>query len=461
MRRLAVVTAAVLTGGLFLVSPAATAAVHPAKPNDLNGDGYVDLAFGEPGATIGALQSAGRVRVVYGASTGLKSAPSQTISEDSAGMPGAAEYNDNFGSDLVSADFNADGYADLAIVADNEFVSGAGHGSVTVVLGGKSGLSATAFALSVPAGEMLYGIPQTGDLDRDGIPDLILNTVQAPYVLSGSTALTTDHALRRLSPPTDDQPQVQAALVGDVNGDGYLDITTPYISPFTDWKTALAVYFGGASGLQAPQPGFGGDDFENGLGPMRMGDVNGDGKADLVIGNDGEAESTRLGGQVTVWLGAATPFAVRDTISQDTGTVPGGGEAGDRFGATLAVGDVDGDGRADVLVGGPGEDIGDAADTGSVWIVYGGDRTLGSDHDQMFSQASAGVPGTAAATGSFGLNVGLLDVTKDGRADPIVSAPHEQGLVVLTGAAGGATTSGAREIKPVGDTGEYPLPITG
>jgi hypothetical protein len=104
------------------------------------------------------------------------------------------------------------GYADLAIVADNEFVSGAGHGSVTVVLGGKSGLSTTAFALSVPAGEMLYGIPQTGDLDRDGIPDLILNTVQAPYVLSGSTSLTTNHALRRLSPPTDDQPDVQAAL---------------------------------------------------------------------------------------------------------------------------------------------------------------------------------------------------------------------------------------------------------
>jgi hypothetical protein len=308
---------------------------------------------------------------------------------------------------------------------------------------------------------MLYGIPQTGDLDRDGIPDLILNTVQAPYVLSGSTSLTTSHTLRRLSPPTGDQPDVQAALVGDVNGDGYLDITTPYISAFTDWKTALAVYFGGASGPQSPQSGFGGDDFQNSFSPMRMGDVNGDGMADLVIGNDGEIEPTRLGGQVTVWLGAATPFAVRDTISQDTGTVPGGGEEGDRFGGTLAVGDVDGDGRADVLTGGVGEDIGDATNTGSVWIVYGGDRTLGSDHDQMFSQASAGVPGTAAVTGQFGYNVGLLDVTKDGRADPIISAPHDQGLVLLTGAAGGATTTGAREIKPVGDTGDYPLPVTG
>lgn len=63
--------------------------------------------------------------------------------------------------------------------------------------------------------------------------------------------------------------------------------------------------------------------------------------------------------------------------------------------------------------------------------------------------------------GSFGYDVGLLDVTKDGRADPVISAPHDQGLVLLTGAAGGATTSGAPEIKPVGDSGEYTLPITG
>jgi hypothetical protein len=261
------------------------------------------------------------------------------------------------------------------VAADNEFVSGAGLGSVTVVLGGRTGLSSTAFALPFPVNEMLYGPPQTGDLNRDGIPGLVLNTVEAPYVLSGSTSLATAHAMRRLSPPDTEQLNVQAALVGDVNGDGRLDVTTPYISAFTDWKTALAVYFRSAAGLQPPQRGFGGDDVQT--------------------------ETTRLGGQIRVWLGAGIPFAVRDTISQDTGTVPGGGEADDRFGGTLAVGDVDVDvdGRADVLTGGVGEDIGTTADTGSVWIVYGGATTLGSDHDQMFSQSTAGVPGTATAGG--------------------------------------------------------------
>ncbi|MDN3353784.1 FG-GAP-like repeat-containing protein [Actinomadura sp. DC4] len=457
-----VLSAAVLTAGLLLADPtAAAAAAAPAKAGDFNGDGYVDLAAGEPLATVGTADYAGRVRVVYGSSTGLKSAPSQTISEDSAGMPGAAEYNDSFGSNVVSADFNADGCADLAILADNEFVTGAGSGSVTLVLGAKTGLSSTAFAIEVPAGEGLYGPAHAGDLNHDGIPDLIMHTASAPYVLSGSTSLTTNHPLQRLTPPDTDQPDVQDALVGDVNGDGRPDLTVPYISAFTGWKTAFAVYFGSASGLQPPQRGLGGDDVQNGYAAMGMGDVNGDGKADLIIGNDGLTDTTRPGGQIRVWLGAATPFAVQDTISQDTGSVPGGGEDGDGFGGTISVGDLDGDGRADVLTGGVGEDIGTVTDTGSVWIVYGGDTTLGSDHDQMFSQASTGVPGASTAYGAFGESVALLDLNKDGRLDPVIAVRHDQGVVLLTGAAGGATVTGAREIKPIGDSGEYILPTVG
>ena len=455
-----IVSAAVLMAGLVLTGPPATAA-GPAKANDFNGDGYVDLAYGEPMATVGTADDAGRVRVVYGSSTGLKSAPSQTISEDGAGMPGTAEYNDAFGSNVVSADLNADGYADLAILADNEFITGAARGSVTIVLGSKSGLSSTAFAIEFPQGEGLYGPAHVGDLNRDGIPDLVMHTDWAPYVLSGSTSLTTNHSPRRLSPPDTEQLDIQDALVGDVNGDGWPDLTTPYISAFTSWKTVFAVYFGSALGLQPPQRGFGGDDVQNSYASMGMGDVNGDGRADLVIGNHGLTETTRVGGQIRVWLGADTPFAVQDTVSQDTGSVPGGGEEGDGFGGTISVADVDGDGRADVLTGGVGEDIGTVTDTGSVWIIYGGAATLGSSHDQMFSQATAGVPGTSTAYGAFGASVSLLDVDKNGRPDPVVAVRHDQGAVLLSGTSGGVTTTGAREIKPLGDTGEYVLPTVG
>jgi hypothetical protein len=57
--------------------------------------------------------------------------------------------------------------------------------------------------------------------------------------------------------------------------------------------------------------------------------------------------------------------------------------------------------------------------------------------------------------------VTLLDLNKDGRADPVVAAPRDQGLVLLTGSASGVTTTGAREIKPIGDSGDYPLPVSG
>lgn len=91
-----------------------------------------------------------------------------------------------------------------------------------------------------------------------------------------------------------------------------------------------------------------------------------------------------------MWLGGTIPFGSRDTISQDSPTVPGGGEDGDRFGSSIAVGDINGDHKADVLVGGPGESIGSALETGSIWIIYGGLTTLGSSHDQMFTQSTAG-----------------------------------------------------------------------
>lgn len=216
--------------------------------------------------------------MVYGTKTGLKTALSQDITESSAGIPGTVEYNDRFGGELISADFNADGYADLAILADNEFVTCAGQGTIIIVFGAKLGLSSKAFSLSVPRGESIKGNLQTGDLNRDGIPDLVWNTFQAPYLLVGSTSLATRHSLKRLDPPNSDQLNVHAALVGDVNGDGWLDITMPYISAFTGWHTAIAVSFGGPSGLQPPQIAPSGDDAQNSNASMGMGDVNGDGQ---------------------------------------------------------------------------------------------------------------------------------------------------------------------------------------
>lgn len=80
--------------------------------------------------------------------------------------------------------------------------------------------------------------------------------------------------------------------------------------------------------------------------------------------------------------------------SQDSGGVPGVAEHGDGF-ATPASGDFNADGFADLALGAPEEAIGARAKAGAVVVLYGSRGGLLSSGSQFFSQATAGVPGTA------------------------------------------------------------------
>jgi hypothetical protein len=101
-----------------LAAPRCTSGV----PGDVNGDGYAEVAIGEPG-NAGAR---GAVHVFYGQRSGLVFNASGTARDDqyfsqaTAGVPGAAEAGDKFGTDTVLADFNDDGCADLAVGSPGE-----------------------------------------------------------------------------------------------------------------------------------------------------------------------------------------------------------------------------------------------------------------------------------------------------------------------------------------------------
>src|SRR5918995_1471805 len=149
MRRLAAVPVLVLSAAIWPASGAlahdSTAGQAPAPASlraDFNNDGAEDLAVGVPFESVGSIEAAGAVNVVYGSAGGLSGAGSQLFTQDTAGVGGAAEPFDQFGAALAAGDFDNDGFADLAVGAPFESVGSIdAAGAVNVLYGSAGGLS--------------------------------------------------------------------------------------------------------------------------------------------------------------------------------------------------------------------------------------------------------------------------------------------------------------------------------
>ncbi|WP_306189977.1 FG-GAP-like repeat-containing protein [Streptomyces sp. MK5] len=139
-----------------------------------------------------------------------------------------------------------------------------------------------------------------------------------------------------------------------------------------------------------------------------QGDFNGDGYRDLAIASGGGA------GRVTVIYGSAKglPGGKRVTIDQSSPGVPGSNETGDRFGAALAVGDMDHDGYSDLVVGVPGEKIGTSEfPQGDLRVLWGGSGGL-TGGTALSGGLKSGTPYGSAAE-----EVRTGDFNHDGRTD--------------------------------------------
>ncbi|MFD8826965.1 FG-GAP repeat domain-containing protein, partial [Streptomyces sp. NPDC059605] len=100
---------------------AGTAVPTPAaRRDDFNGDGYPDVAFTAPDATVEGSAKAGYVGVVYGSAKGLQTSTKQVFTQDSPGIPGTAAAGVRFGGATAGADLDGDGYGDLVVGAENE-----------------------------------------------------------------------------------------------------------------------------------------------------------------------------------------------------------------------------------------------------------------------------------------------------------------------------------------------------
>ena len=167
--RVAITAAAALAAAGSIALPidgAKGAAASPMERRqlhaDFNGDGFADLAVGVPFEDQAATND-GAVNVIYGGLGGLSAAGNEVWSQGSEGITGTPEAGDLFGYSLAAADFNGDGFTDLAVGVPFEDQAATNDGAVNVIYGGLGGLSAAGNEVWSQGGEGITGTPEAGD----------------------------------------------------------------------------------------------------------------------------------------------------------------------------------------------------------------------------------------------------------------------------------------------------------
>lgn len=311
-------------------------------------------------------------------------------------------------------DLNGDGVADVAVGAAGDDDKAAEAGRIYAMLGAPTAGSTVGLADGVlgqvetwiidgvNAGDMAgFAIAGSADMNADGRGELLIG---APGMARGAAA------------------DAGAAFVafGPAAGGGL------------DLNDLLTAGSGEGFAIRGQAAG----DMA-GYSVMSVGDMNGDGRADVLVGAPGQdAGGVDAGAAYVVWGKAGDAPVLLANVAAGTGGFRiTGADGGDAVGTVLGVSaDQNGDGASEILIGVPDYNDG-APNQGAVYVVFGKSTGTGVDLNDI----AAGIGGyiiTGVEDDDAGAAVsGVADLNGDGRGDMLISAPRSDRAYVVFGKA--------------------------
>jgi hypothetical protein len=389
------------TGG-FMSGPAGDGLTT----GDFDGDGYDDLAFNSSNeydnkAKVGA----GGVWIVPGGPNGLDISAAQHMNQSTSGVPGTSEASDLFGSSLAAGDVTGDGRDELLIGIPYKTVKGKAMAGAVIVLKGSASGVTTKGAQAI--NQNTAGVPGTaekGDRFGEGIAVGPLDKGRQRDVVIGA--------------PGEQNPGFGGGMVTQFWG-AKAGVSLTKVTAVTG-DTIVAV--------ARTRSGYAKNVYVEEVGTqLGIADTNG-GNGEVIIGvPQGQDGNTIASGVVTTIPVRSAGLYAKGLIvlGEQDKNIAGTADDGDGFGASIATGDITGDGYDDVLVGAPGDNPGSKDDAGAVILLRGSAKGLTGAKSQTITQASTGVPGSAENSDWFGGAVAVLNLDGTKRLDAAVAAPNE------------------------------------